>query len=369
MNDKQTMADIAPSTIEMVERDLVKPGKMQWWYRIAAPPEPGVSSSFKQREAYRRGKLISIALLVLMLVAVAVFLTVGLFVNHALLPNLAMMMVLLLIAVSLNRRGNVIVAGILTVVGIDLSLVGNIFTYPAISIFLLPMLDLLVLPELFAVSLLPPVAVFVDAAIHILFIIVSLTLLPQSPELQALLHTPAIQDALARPIVIQILVAVITYLWVRSATQAMERADRALSIALLEREMAEQSVQVIEEKRQLEGNIQQIFDVHARVANGDYSARVPLDNLSLRRGYALWEIAGSLNNLLARLQRFRQDSIVLQRTNEAITRFIQVRNQTHNNLIPWQPTGTAVDILVQQHNTFIQTERTMHRNNAVPPVD
>jgi len=233
-------------------------------------------------------------------------------------------------------------------------------TYPAMSTFLLPMLDLLVLPELFAVSLLPPVAVFIDALVHIIFAVAALTfLLPQTTELKAILHTTAIQDALARPIVIQILVAVITYLWVRSATQAIERADRATSIAMLERDMAEQGVQIAEEKGQLEASIRQIVTVHARAANGDYSVRVPLIE-----GNALWEIAGALNNLLARLQRSRQDTMQLQRIYEAIGRFLQARNQAQNNLIPWRRTGTPIDTIVQQHNAFTQSATFTKRDNT-----
>lgn len=351
MKQQQPINQNVSSTVEMVDQDLHQRSRMDWWYRFSAPPEPGSTSSFAQREAYRRGKLISIALLFQLAIVIILLPTVGLFVNHALIPNLAIMVVLLCIAISLNRKGQVVLAGILAVAGLDMSLMLNIATYPALSSFLLPLFDLLVLPELFAVSLLPPLAVFVDAFFHICFIIASLTFLfPQSAELKALLHTAAIEDALARPIVIQVLVAVITYLWVKSATQAIERADRATSIAMLEREMAEQGVLVAAEKQQLEESIRQIIAVHTRVANGDYSARVPL----LIRGNVLWEIAGSLNNLLSRLQRYRQDALMLGRTNEAINRLFQVRNRVRNDLIPWQRTNTPIDALVQQHNGFVQ---------------
>lgn len=75
------------STVEMVEPDLVKPGKMGWWYRLAAPPEPVTSANLKQREVYRRGKLISIALLLQIVIIIVVLFTVGIFVNHSLIPT------------------------------------------------------------------------------------------------------------------------------------------------------------------------------------------------------------------------------------------------------------------------------------------
>jgi len=141
---------------------------------------------------------------------------------------------------------------------------------------------------------------------------------------------------------------VITYLWVTSATQAIARADRATEIASLERIMAEQAQMEAEQKRELEKSIQQIVQTHSQVANGDFAARVPLN-----RGAVLWEVAGSLNNLLSRLQRWRQDSLKLQSYDAALALYIQARNQRPNELISWQLTGTPIDILVQQHNHFV----------------
>jgi hypothetical protein len=353
MSQRHASTNAASTTVEMVEQDLRQTGKMNWWYRFAAPPQPSSAAPFSQREAYRRGKLISLALLLQLVIVIVLLPTVGVFVNHALIPNLAIMVVLLSIAVMFNRGGRIIPAGILAVVGLDLSLMLNLASYPAMTSFLLPLLDLLVLPELFAVSLLPPVAVFVDALVHICFIVASLLFLfPKSAELQALLQTSSLQDALARPIVIQVLVAVVTYLWVKSALQAIERADRATSIAILEREMAEQGMQVTAEKQQLEESIRQILAVHTRVANGNYTVRVPLT-----RGNVLWEIGGALNNLLNRLQRYRQDTLIFEQTNLALNQFLQARSRAQNGFISWQPTNTPVDVLVQQHNGFVQSAR------------
>lgn len=356
--------DIQPqiSTVEMVEQEeLAKPSRLGWWYRIAAPPPPADSANLAQREAYRRGRLISIALLMILIVAGVVMLTVGIFVNRALGYNLAATLAVLLIATFLNHRGKVVIAGILVVASLDLSLMLNWLSYPTISIFLLPLLDLLVLPNLFAVSLLPPLAVFIDALIHIVFIVSTLTFLfPQDPAMRALLHTAAIQDALARPIVLQVSVAVITYLWVTSATQAIARADRATTIAALERAMAEQAQQEAEQKHELERSIQQIIQTHTQVARGDFSARVPLN-----QGAVLWEIAGSLNTLLSRVQKWRQDSLRLQQYHSALALYVQAHQQHPHDIISWQPTGTPVDILVQQHNTAVSQSFHQKRNEGL----
>ena len=106
--------DVA-STVDMIEQDLHQRGRLSWWYRLAAPPQPASTASFAQREGYRRGKLISIALLMQLGVVVLLMPTLGLFVNRALLPNLAIMSVLLIIAIFLNRRSQVVLAGIISV--------------------------------------------------------------------------------------------------------------------------------------------------------------------------------------------------------------------------------------------------------------
>ena len=346
--------DNAPSTIELIENNPMEKGRSKfwkWWYRIAAPPVPATTASLKEREAYRRGKLISTILLILMVVLTIVMLTAGVFVNHTLIPSIGTTLVVLSGAIMLNRRGYVLVAGILAVVMLDVGVALNFLTYPSLSVFLLPFFDLFIMPELLAVSLLPPKAVFIDAFIHVLFIIGTLKfgLLPQDAELKALLRTPALIDAMLRPIVVQVLVAVVTYLWVNSATQAIARANRATVIATLERTLNEQASAEIEQKRKLDTSIQQIVDVHTRVANGDFTVRVPLTSDNV-----LWQIAGALNNLLLRMQRFRQDSYKLQQTNEAVSQFFQARERARGGVISWRPTGTAIDAIVQQYNATAQ---------------
>jgi methyl-accepting chemotaxis protein len=70
---------------------------------------------------------------------------------------------------------------------------------------------------------------------------------------------------------------------------------------------------VAEQKRQHDASIRSIVETHTRVANGDLEARVPLtqDNV-------LWQISGSLNKLLARLQRLSQDTAKVQQMQIAL---------------------------------------------------
>ena len=66
---------------------------------------------------------------------------------------------------------------------------------------------------------------------------------------------------------------------------------------------------ITKQKQELEDGIQQILETHVHVANGDFTTRAPLT-----QDHLLWQIAYSLNNLLARLQRLSQAEAELQQT-------------------------------------------------------
>lgn len=98
-------------------------------------------------------------------------------------------------------------------------------------------------------------------------------------------------DVVAQPIGLQIIVAVVTYLWVRSALRAIARADRAEEVAELQQREAERT-------HQLESGIQQLLRTQVRAANGDLTARANLSQDNI-----LWQVGISLNFLLTRLQK------------------------------------------------------------------
>src|SRR5881227_409017 len=354
---EQPSTDNSFSTIALIERDPAgqeRPSRLRWWYRIAAPPAPMATASLREREGYRRGKYISNTLLGMIAILIVVLVLIGGMVNHSLLPNLILTLLFLCAGAFFNQRGRVIVSGVIVVLVLDVSIMGTFLAFGKMTAFLLPLLDLLVIPELFAASLLPPRFVFFDMVLHIVYVICALTFLfPKDAELTALLsHSASFGDALAKPVVIQVITAIISYTWMRSVIRSVERADRATSLAVLERNVAEQAQHEAEQKHQLEREIQEIIQVHSQVANGYFEARVPL-----RQGNVLWPVAGSLNNLIARFQSLLRETQRLRRTEEAIAHYFHARNGVNNGTIPWLPTGTTIDLLVQQHNAFSQPLR------------
>jgi hypothetical protein len=234
--------------------------------------------------------------------------------NSLLIAILFVALLTLILALVLNRLKMVSIAGILVVLSFSAGPIVNILTTPGgINTSALSIFSLLVLPLMCAVSFLPPWWVFVVATGNCLFTLYVLKFLPSSGELHEVLKV-AFPGVVVPIIVSQVIVSTVAFLWVQGATQALLRAERAEEVARLEHDMVLQGAEeVAMQKQQLDASIRSIVEVHTRVANGDFDARVPLtqDNV-------LWQISGSLNNLLARVQRLRQDATKVQKMQIAL---------------------------------------------------
>ncbi|HWS83625.1 MAG TPA: hypothetical protein VN207_05140, partial [Ktedonobacteraceae bacterium] len=121
-------------------------------------------------------------------------------------------------------------------------------------------------------------------------------------------------DVFLRPIRLQLFSGFVVYIWVNSAYKAIIRADRAEEIANLEHREVERQQQEIEHKKQLDLGIELILGSLNKVANGDTHVKVPLDQDNI-----LWRVGYSINNLLARIQAFREERAELARTRQAAT--------------------------------------------------
>lgn len=316
-------------------------GSLKLWYRFTAPPPAVVHASFQQRELVRRGRLASATLLAVILLDLVAM--------PAARPNTMIFFALLIplgvdcLALVLNRLGKINAAGALAMLGIEASIILSIVGSPGgLTTYSPAQYDLLIQAELLAVSLLPPVSVFVIAALNIAITWVSIAFMPHSVEFsQALVVNGT--GVFLRPMILQIMVAVVTYLLVTSAHQAIKRAGRAEEVAMLEQREIERQQREIEYRRQLDEGIQQILQTHVRVANGDFSARVPL-----KQENVLWQIGSSLNNLLSRLQRMSQAEQELQRAKAATARLIETMQQAKTGHAPvhFARTNTHLDALI-----------------------
>ncbi len=302
----------APTYLTVKDQEI---SVFHWWYRLASPPLPEASLPFRERQRFLRGRTGSQILPALYLFLLVSLPSSFLEINPSVTTITAASFCALIIATILNRLGNVNLAGFIVVVTFIADPLANIVTTPGgLNMMVLPIYGLLILPLVCAVSFLPPWWVFVVAFGDSLFTLFSLIYLPQTAELNALLSINF--AGIVTPIILsQLIVSVVAFLWVRSTTQALRRADRAEELARLEHDMALQAEAAAQRKQQLEISVQQIVETHRRIASGDYHVRVPLTSDNV-----LWPIAGSLNNLLARVQgwlaELQQVKAVLQQTRE-----------------------------------------------------
>jgi hypothetical protein len=312
-------------------------GPLEWWYRLTTPPPAPVGATLVVRERTRRSRLASTIMLGLLVVEVLV-LPIG-FSDPATLYGVLFGIGATLVALVLNRTGHIAAAGVLLVIELDGALFGATLGAPRgqLDLIYVPIFDLLVMTQLIAVSLLAPVSVFIVAAVNSLLIVADVKFQPPTATFAKLLGTADGYTVVIRPIVLQIVVAVVTYLWVRSALQAIRRADRA-------EEIAELQAREVLRQRELEEGVHELLAVHVRLANGDFNARTPP-----LRNQLLWQIGLSLNNLISRFARLGQADFVIQRTAEEAHRLLDALSSLRAGRRPiWPaPSGTPVDEVIR----------------------
>ncbi len=307
---------------------------LRWWYYLTAPPEVPESAKFTTREQVRRGRVASLMILgtlcsILFLSPIIVLaFPVPLNVPWVF-ASAAVSIFCCLLAIPMNRARHVILAGILLIVAVDMIVGGVILSErDGLNPLFLSMFDLLVVCELIAASILAPASVFGVALINIILIVLVINFQPRSMMWdQMIMSEQVAYSLLALPITLYLVVATVAYLWIRSALNALQRADRAELIAELKK-------REVEQKQQLEREIEQILMAHVRVANGDFNARAPTyqDNV-------LWQIGIALNNLLSRFKVALQAERSLQRVTEEIAQLrVALRYWQSGQPLQWYPT-------------------------------
>ena len=312
--------------------------RRNWWLRLTSHTWDEASADLHTREMARRSRLTSWIILGLLGVGV-ILLPAG--IGDA--PTLTAVVIGIIgtcVAAGLNRMGYVTAAGTLLVTLILAADLGADLSAPhgVIDPLYLPSYDLLAIAVILAASILPRAAAFVVAMVNIAAIVLDFSFQPHSSDLQHSVAAYGVASLLVRPIALQVIVATVAYLWVRGTDDAIRRADRAEEMATLEHNFAMQ-------RQQLEIGVQQILETHVRIANGDYSARAPIIQDSL-----LWQIASSLNNLMARLQKSGQAEHQLRRTEDELRRLAVSIDDAAAGKRPIWPasSGTAADLIIER---------------------
>ncbi|MBO0789893.1 MAG: hypothetical protein J2P36_02955, partial [Ktedonobacteraceae bacterium] len=284
-----------------------KRGFFAWWYRLTAPPDPPPGSTFRQRDNARRGRIASAIMLFLGTILLLVFPIGILTPNHTIAIVAVTVWTVILISIPLNRRGLVILVGVLIGLSVNVGQYSSVLTSSispkGLSINDTDILYLLVFAEILIGAILPVNWIFLPVAINILFSIWQLNFAHHDPTL-----VPAISSLiLSRVIQLHVFVTGIIWILGRYAQQAIMRADQAEEVARLHHEIALQAQAAEEQRQELEEGKIEIITTLQRFANGDGNART-----TLPANHALWMLAGTINNLLARLQRLRMQEVEMQ---------------------------------------------------------
>ncbi|HEY0754237.1 MAG TPA: hypothetical protein VGD98_09765 [Ktedonobacteraceae bacterium] len=307
-----------------------------WWYRLSTPDE---ALEFAQGTILPRSRLASILLLII-LIAILAFIPAALTSDGMhVLPPLAGMFVMTCVAIFFNRLGKVTLAGILIVVAFDAALAESLLSYPnfVLTQNAVPIYDMFVLADIIAISLLPIRSIFFVSSFHSVFMLADIMLQPHTPDLQLLIDQTT-YSFMVRPLAIQIVVALVTFLWVRNTMKALERANKAEIIAQLEHTLSI-------ERQDLAEGLQQILYTLVEAANGNLSVRAPL-----AQQHALWQVGVGLNILLARLQRSSQSEREFHHLQMEIQRLLLCLQESKSQraLFWLSPGGTELDLLISE---------------------
>ena len=276
-------------------------------------------TSIAQREQARRKQIVSAVLLVIVIFQFAEL--PGALIMHTAMDVGTVVLGLALCAVAtlFNQFGKVTIVTVLLIAVIDLGCGLMLLTSPmGLDVSDLPVFDVLLVSELIAVSLLPAFSVFPVALGNMLFTIAVLLLAPRTMELNMVLTSNMAYNTILQPLGLQIIVAVVSYIWVRSALRALVRADRAEEISRLQRREAELLMREAAFNQSFTQGSEHLLQVLVRAANGDQGVRS-----TLNQDHPLWRIGNALNMLLTRVSRMANADQEIQRLHMTIAQLTE----------------------------------------------
>lgn len=319
---------------------------INWWYRLVAPPVPPHAEELplREREFLRRGKLISIALLINFIEMGLALLRVT-STTRMLLPILGAHIALLIVASVLNRFRKLLLAGIIALALYEVGLVQTILGPGPLDMLRLPELCLWVEPIMISVLLFPAWCILLVGGFHILLICSILLFAPHTMDLQFFLNTRP-YDLYIFPIDLQVCCALISYTVITSLRETLLRADKAEEVSKLQQVMAKQSRQELEKKVQLETWCRQVINILTRVSNGDWNTRLTPEGSSNE----LWAASKSINNMISRYGRLREETQSMEKTVAAVQAHLHALRVAKVSGTPVRlpHTNTPIDLLVKE---------------------
>lgn len=311
---------------------------LRWWWLFTAPDDPGCGASFAEREHARVGRLTSVVLLgVITLSAMSLPTSLS---KPILSLSGVFSIAMSCFALVVNRKGLVTTAAILLVASTNIALMVGVWSLPDQK---LSLIWLFVAIVVMAASLLPPLAMFPLVLAQCLFVLLDFMLQPNTDEYTKI-RASGNYIVLLAPILGQLFIALVAYLWVSSTSHALQRADRAEELVELRERDVRRTLEEAERRRELEQGLAQMQSVLSQLANGNFHARVrPL------RDPQLWQLGNTLNHFIGRLARLGQSEFTLKRTDEESQRLADAIYVMRSGRQPIWPvvSGTPLDRVIE----------------------
>jgi hypothetical protein len=328
-------------TDEVVGQEPEASHMFQWWYTLTTPKVLTGNKNFVQREAERQARSLS-SVAAFFLCVLVLFLPACFFMGTVIVLADSIAMVGTFIGLIVNRTGQTRAAGIVIVLGAELALGSAILLKGPLEPADIQLYDLYALIILLVASLMPTRAIFLFAAAHSAFIIIELFIHPDTPALaQNLQLQGQLLPAIVRSVGLQLLGSTVAFIWVRNATRAVERANRAEMVATLEHTIAEERAASEREKQELVESIQQLIQAQMTSTRGQSPSQLPYPPAKV-----LWPLVGAMNLLASRSQRTQQVEHDYQRLQQAIAAYARLVQQDGHASLPRFQTGTVLDQLI-----------------------
>jgi hypothetical protein len=364
MNNQWLLPQEAPTGSEPVQpgqKDIFHQ-MIRAWLRFSGPDPRRFRATIEDQELLRRSRLLS-ALFSLIMVAILLTAPTAIPVPTYWIPIIAFLL-LGLVALILNRGAYVTISGVFYILAIDATLTILMATLPTgIRNSNIPDFDLFIIPTLIGGVVLPRRFVPFLAALHICITIALFTLLPHDPLLtqEITLNQKGFAYAeLSDAFLIQIVGATIAWLGAWSVDRALLRASRAEEVAEARKRLNEQAQQIVAQKHRLDYGMSILKEAQARFANGDYTARVKLQDNELT------PLALSFNLLAERLYRITQIAQEYTRLEQALQQLFEIQNTLFYGgpLKPYPATGTLVDHLYFSFQRYDQLRHSVDKGGS-----
>ncbi len=334
-------------------------------YTLLAPPPPAnlEEAPLKEREIWRRGRSVAVAIFSQIMIIGFLFPIAFSGAQPALVPLIPVYCALLILSTILNRRGKVILGGIIVVTSIELILMANILSQRGgLDIFTLPLFDILIQADLFAVAVLPTRWAFSIAVLNILFVGAAFIWAPHTAAFGAMLASDKAYDAFFRPATLHFMATIISMVAISSMYRAYNHADEAGEKVKLHRQLALLNQENLDQKKMVDTELAEMNEVLTRFSGGDRKSRI-----GLRPNMLLWSLGGHINNLLGRNMQLQQQAEPAIQTTLALRALIESFKRSSQTGTPFSlesipRTNTEVDILVQEFLHYIQVGRISEQN-------